>query len=114
MALKALVDEVQPIMTVDWHGFMHDRDGYGSNDIVKARAFHDLCMRRPDLFNKPCSVREAATTEGGMGNLGQYSTAKYGSTRLGGSWSWYGRDAAHLRAMGVVMLKAMATVCGSA
>ena len=107
-ALRAYHARVRPAATFDIHGFMHNSDGFGTNDIARGREIAARLLQRPDLFNKKLSVQESLDTEGGLENLGMFCQMEFGSVRFGGSWTWYDRDAAHLRAMGVEILKAYA------
>ncbi|MBA4386429.1 MAG: hypothetical protein C0404_00505 [Verrucomicrobia bacterium] len=106
IALAAFFRAMKPMASFDIHGFMHNSDGFGTNDIRRGQAIANHLLTRPDLFNKKLGVHESQDTEGGLSNLGCMAQHEFGSVRFGGSWSWYDRDSAHLRAMGVEILKA--------
>lgn len=109
LALAAYVRQIKPLATFDIHGFMHNSDGFATNDIKRGQAIGDRLLSRPDLFNKKLGVHESQDTEGGLSNLGAMAQHEFGSVRFGGSWTWFDRNATHLRAMGVEILRAYAS-----
>ena len=108
VALTAYFRSVRPMSTFDIHGYMHQNDGFGTNDIRRGEAIRDTLSVKPEWAEKKLHCHESVETEGGLANLGCMVQHEFGSVRFGGSWSWYDRDAGCLRRMGVEMLSAYA------
>jgi hypothetical protein len=108
VALSALVRELRPRALFDMHGFMHNSDVFGASDAGRGEAVHRTLIGLPEVFDKKLRFHLSTEPEGGTANLGGMAEKELGTVRFDGAFSWYGRDAAHLRRLGAELLAAFA------
>lgn len=105
------VSQIKPRAIFDLHGYMYDYERMRSNDGVLIKKLHEIFKASPDVFNNEIKAFNDEYPPNGKGiNIGGYLLDNFGTTFFNSSWSWYGRDAEHLRRMGIEILKGYASL----
>jgi hypothetical protein len=109
VALISYVKDINAKANFDLHGFMYNYERFRSNDGLKLGILNKRFLSMPELFNKEINAfNDEFPPNGKEINLGGFVVNKLGGIFFNSSWSWYDRNADHLRLMGIEILKGYA------
>ena len=107
VSVKNYLKSVNAQAIFDLHGHMNDHDRFRTNDAERMKAFRKRLLSFPLLFNKELfSYNEQYPPNGKEINIGGFVVTELKGVFFNSSWTWFDRDADHLRAMGVSILRA--------
>ncbi len=105
----ALIDYAKDnnaLANFDLHGYMYNYERLRSNDSARLEMLSKRFASMPELFNKEINIfNDKYPPNGKEINFGGFIVNRLGGTYFNSSWSWYDRDAYHLRLMGIEILK---------
>ena len=108
VALKTYFAQQKPEVIFDLHAWMNTWDNLTSNDGKIGRAVYKAILAEEKLFFRPVEIRYYDVAWFVVDHSVNYFASELGVSYFNSSWHHYGRTAADIYAMGVVLLKATA------